>query len=105
MINYLLIQIESNTDSIKYIRRVLDALLIQNMDMYNMYIYIYVYTHAMTRHKRTEPQITSLESDMQVSVGCWIGHGPTYSVALAKGIPMKVGLSVSVYISIPVPRR
>lgn len=32
-------------------------------------------------------------------------RGPTYSVAFAKGIPMKVGLSVSVYISIPVPRR
>ena len=57
-------------------------------------------------HKRAEPQnLCLLNQIMQVSVGCWIGHGPTYSVALAKGIPMKVGLSVSVYISIPVPRR
>lgn len=30
---------------------------------------------------------------------------PTYSVARAKGIPIKVGLSVSVYISIPVPLK
>lgn len=29
----------------------------------------------------------------------------TYSVACANGMPMKDGLSVSVYISMPVPRR
>lgn len=29
----------------------------------------------------------------------------TYSVACANGMPMNVGLSVSVYISMPVPRR
>lgn len=29
----------------------------------------------------------------------------TYSVAWAKGIPMNEGLNVSVYISIPVPRK
>lgn len=30
---------------------------------------------------------------------------PTYSVAWANGIPVNDGLSVSVYISIPVPRK
>lgn len=50
--------------------------------------------------------VPSLESDIYaylLDVG--LVHGPTYSVAFAKGIPMKVGLSFSVYISIPVPRR
>lgn len=31
--------------------------------------------------------------------------GCTYSVACANGIPMNEGLNVSVYISIPVPRK
>lgn len=51
--------------------------------------------------------VPSLESDICANylLDVRLVHRPTYSVAFAKGIPMKVGLSVSVYISIPVPRR